>query len=469
MKILVGSYQCESNTFSPNVAKKENFYRLWGEDAKNELVATRVFEAEGFDVIPLGYAVALPSGSVCREDYLEMLSEFLAEAEKHKDADGVYLYFHGAMYVDGIGSGEEYFVKRLREVIGNEIPISVASDFHSNVSDGLRENIQALSGFRTAPHTDYDETETRAANALVRILKEKLKPTLHLFRIKVLFADAAQTAGEPYRTLLAMLREAEKDPHVISASIYNGQPWVDAEFVGACVAVSLAGDEGEAYAKFKAIADYYEAHKTDMKFDMPALSPDATVRAMADLPKPVFISDSGDNSTAGADGESTFLLGKMLGGKTGRGLVASLFDEKNYGVLSALVDGGKAELTLAAKDSYSETLTLSGTVVRKGVILGFVGERVGEGVLFETEQGIDVIFSNARTSFTTEAHFSEMGVDPADYDWVALKMGYLWPGVDGLAKSRIFCLTPGSSTNDFSTLDYKNLCGEYYYIRPDNA
>ncbi len=469
MKILVGSYQCESNTFSPNVAKKENFYRLWGEDAKRELVATRVFEAEGFEVIPLGYAVALPSGSVCREDYLEMLSEFLAEAEKHKDADGVYLYFHGAMYVDGIGSGEEYFVKRLREVIGNEIPISVASDFHSNVSDGLCENIQAISGFRTAPHTDYDETETRAANALVRILKEGLHPKVHLFRVKVLFADAAQTAGEPYRTLLAMLREAEKDPHVVSASIYNGQPWVDAEFVGASVIVSLFGDCDEALAKFKAIADYYEAHKTDMKFDMPALSPDATVRAVADLPKPVFISDSGDNSTAGADGESTFLLGKMLGGKTGRGLVASLFDEKTYGELATLTDGSKASLTLTAKDAYSETITLSGKVIRKGVILGFVGERVGEGVLFESEQGIDVIFSNARTSFTTEAHFSEMGVDPADYDWVALKMGYLWPGVDGLAKSRIFCLTPGSSTNDFSTLNFKNIRGEYYYIKPDNC
>ena len=469
MKILVGSYQCESNTFSPNVAKKENFYRLYGEEAKNELVATRVFEAEGFEVIPLGYAVALPSGSVCRKDYLEMLSEFLTEAEKHKDADGVYLYFHGAMYVEGIGSGEEYFVKRLREIIGNEIPISVASDFHSNVSDGLRENIQALSGFRTAPHTDYDETETRAANALVRILKENLTPTLHLFRVRVLFADAAQTAGEPYRTLLTMLREAEQDERVVSASIYNGQPWVDAEFVGACVAVSLANDNGEAYAKFKAIADYYEAHKTDMKFDMPALSPDATVRAVTDLPKPVFISDSGDNSTAGADGESTFLLGKMLSGKTGRGLVASLFAPEIYETLCAMADGSVASFSLDAKDPYSEKLTLSGMVVRKGGVLGFVGERVGEGVLFRSEQGIDVIFSNARTSFTTEAHFSEMGVIPADYDWVALKMGYLWPGVDGLAKSRIFCLTPGSSTNDFSTLNFKNLGGEYYYIQPDNS
>ena len=469
MKILVGSYQCESNTFSPNVAKKENFYRLFGEDAKRELVATRVFEAQGFEVAALGYAVALPSGSVCRKDYLEMLAEFLAEAEKHKDADGVYLYFHGAMYVDGIGSGEEYFVKRLREVLGKEIPISVASDFHSNVSDGLRENIQALSGFRTAPHTDYDETEIRAANALVRILKENLKPTLHLFRIKVLFADAAQTAGEPYRTLLAMLQEAEKDARVVSASIYNGQPWVDAAFVGACIAVSLAGDNGEALAKFKAIADYYEAHKTDMKFDMPALSPDATARAVADLPKPVFISDSGDNSTAGADGESTFLLGKMLDGKAGHGLVASLFAPDVYETLEALPDGSPATVTLPAKDAYSKELVLCGKVARKGTILGFVGERVGKGVLFCSEQGIDVVFSNVRTSFTTKAHFDQMGVEPADYDWVALKMGYLWPGVDGLAKSRIFCLTPGSSTNDFSTLDYKNLQGDYYYIKPDNT
>lgn len=469
MKILVGSYQCESNTFSPHKAHCGDFYRLYGDAAKNELVATGAFLAEGWEVVPLGYAVALPSGAVAREDYLSMLEDFLTEAKKHPDADGVYLYFHGAMYVEGIGSGEEYFVKRLREILGDRIPISVASDFHSNVSDGLAENIQALSGFRTAPHTDYDETELRAANALIRILKEGLQPKLMLFRVRVLFADAAQTALEPYRTLLEMLREAEKDPRIVSASIYNGQPWVDAEFVGATVVVSYVGDETEISAKVKAIADYYEAHKTDLKFEMPALSPDATATAVASLEGPVFISDSGDNSTAGADGKSTFLLQKMLGGACGKGLVASIFCPSAYAALTAVSVGETCEVTFPKSDRYAEVLTLRGERLQEGTILGFVGEVVGKGILFRSAEGIDVIVSDVRTSFTTAAHFSEMGVDPADYDWVALKMGYLWPGVDGLAKNRIFCLTPGSSTNDFSTLDFKNLCDEYYYIQPDKA
>ena len=469
MKILVGSYQCESNTFSPHQAHRDDFYRLYGDAAKQELVASGAFLAEGWEVIPLGYAVALPSGAVAKEDYLSILEEFLTEAKKHPDADGVYLYFHGAMYVEGIGSGEEYFVMRLREILGGKIPISVASDFHSNVSDGLAQNIQALSGFRTAPHTDYDETELRAANALIRILKEKLTPNLLWFRVKVLFADAAQTALEPYRTLLEMLREVEKDPRIVSASIYNGQPWVDSEFVGATIVVSRTGDDADLYEKVKGIADYYEAHKTDLKFEMPALSPDVAAKTVATLEGPVFLSDSGDNSTAGADGKSTFLLQQMLGKAYGKGLVASIFCSTAFDTLDAVSEGADCEVTFPKSDRYAEALTLRGKRLQTGTILGFVGEVVGKGILLHTDEGIDVIVSNVRTSFTTRAHFSEMGVNPADYDWVALKMGYLWPGVDVLAKNKIFCLTPGSSTNDFSTLDFKNICGEYYYIKPDKS
>ena len=64
----------------------------------------RILEAEGFSVVPLGYAVALPSGSVCREDYLEMLEEFLAEARKHTDADGTQKQSRIELEAHGVGN-----------------------------------------------------------------------------------------------------------------------------------------------------------------------------------------------------------------------------------------------------------------------------------------------------------------------------------------------------------------------------
>ena len=467
MKILVGSFQCESNTFSDAKAGKDSFYILHGEEAKNKLFASHLFEERGYEVVPLVYAVSLPSGMVTRECFDEVLADFRARAAEHPDADGIYLYLHGAMYVEGLGSGEEWTVKELRKTVGNDIPISVNQDFHGNIAEGLVENVQAISGYRTAPHTDYDEAETRAAVALMRILEEKAETKAHFFRIRVQFADAAQTSVEPYVTVLKMVRELDADPRVVSASVFNGQPWVDAPFMSASVIVYSKAEHDEIHAKAKAIADYYEAHKTDLKFGVPALSPDKVVGAVGAMTKPVFVSDSGDNTTAGAGGRSAFLLKRLLGSGV-KTLFTSVYCPEAWEKLVAMKPGERATLTIPKSDDYTDDVTLEGEYVEKGKILGFVGEESGEGVVFRVGS-VDVVFASVRTSFTMKEHFAAMGVDAKDYEVVVVKQGYLWPGAAELAATQVFCMTPGTATNDFSTLPFKNLVGDYYYVKPSEV
>jgi len=107
---------------------------------------------------------------------------------------------------------------------------------------------------------------------------------------------------------------------------------------------------------------------------------------------------------------------------------------------------------------------LNGKVSKKGRILGFVKEDCGEGILFESEN-ISIILTAVRSSFISPDHFSAMGIDVSDYDCIFVKMGYLWPELAGHYGSTVFCLSPGSSTNDFSTLNYKNLKTEYCFIK----
>lgn len=465
MKILVGSFQCESNTFSPAKAGKENFYILHGEEAKNKLFASHLFEEAGFEVVPLVYAVSLPSGMVTRECFDEVLADFRKEAAKHPDAAGIYLYLHGAMYVEGLGSGEEFTVKGLRKTVGDQIPISLAQDFHGNLADGLIPNVQAISGYRTAPHTDYDETETRAAVALMRILNEKAVTVPHFFRIRVQFADAAQTSVEPYVSIMKMVRELDADPDVISASVFNGQPWVDAPCMSASVIVYSKANHEAVHAKAKAIADYFDAHKTDLKFGVPALAPDKTVDAVKTMAKPVFVSDSGDNTTAGAGGESAFLLERFLGSGV-KTLYTSLYCPTAWVKLTEMKPGDRATLTIPKTDEYTGDVIVEGEYVKRGKILGFVGEESGEGVLFRADN-VDIVFASVRTSFTMKEHFTAMGVNVADYEAVVVKQGYLWPDAAKLAASQVFCMTPGTATNDFATLSFKNLVGDYYYVKPE--
>lgn len=463
MKILVGSFQCESNTFSTQKAERDSFHILYGEEAIQALAGCRLLRENGAELVPMVYAVSLPSGEVARDAYLGILDEFLDIAGKHTDADGVYLYFHGAMYVEDIGSGEEYFIKRLREVVG-DMPISVACDFHGIITDEYAASIDALSGYRTAPHTDYDETEYRAANALMRIIRDGLKTEVVVERIPVLLADAAQTAFEPYKTVLEMLARAEGDDAVVAASVFNGQPWVDSEYTGACIALTCCADAERVRGTARQMADYFWDNREKIKFSVPALSPDATAEAIKKMPKPVFISDSGDNSTAGADGRSTFLLGKFSKLGVGNILYASILCEAMWEKYKDAQLGAHVYYTIPAPDRYSEDFIVDGTVVKRGRVLGFVKENAGEGMLVRCD-GYDVIISNVRSSFLSADHFEAMGIDTSKYDAVVLKIGYLWPEVAPLAKSTVFCLSPGTSTNDFSTLDYKRMRGECFYVK----
>ena len=493
MKILVGAFQCESNTFSAAKAGKENFYILHGDEAKDKLFASHLFEEAGFEVVPLVYAVSLPSGMVTRECFDEVMSDFRAEAAKHPDAAGVYLYLHGAMYVEewksekveegksGRGeewkcgevdwpetgfSGEEWTVRELRKTVGDTIPITLALDFHGNLSDGLVPLVQGIAGYRTAPHTDYDDTERRAAVALLKLLAPQGSSTLytstrpkktpliipHFFRINVQFADAAQTSVEPYVSVLRMIRELDADPRVVTASVFNGQPWVDAPFMSASVIVYSSANHDEIHAKAKAIADYFDAHKTDLTFGVPAVAPDDVVEAVRAMAKPVFVSDSGDNTTAGAAGESDVLV-KVFCGTGLKTLFTSLYDPDAVAKYANMV---------------GRVVPNAPSVVCRGRILGFVGEEAGEGVVVR-DGNIDIVYSTVRTSFTMKEHFAAMGLNPADYDVVVVKQGYLWPGAAELAASQVFCLTPGTATNDFSTLPFKNLVGDYYYVKPTSG
>ena len=79
---------------------------------------------------------------------------------------------------------------------------------------------------------------------------------------------------------------------------------------------------------------------------------------------------------------------------------------------------------------------------------------------------VDIVYSTVRTSFTMKEHFAAMNLDVKAYDVVIVKQGYLWPGAAELAASQIFCMTPGMATNDFSTLPFRRLDGEYHYVKP---
>ena len=97
MKIIVASFQCETNSLAKLYPDVSDFEYFCGEDIFKKLAVKDIFTGEGFEVIPSIYAVALPSGTVeksINEYYTEQIFDTV---KAHPDADGVYIFFHGSI------------------------------------------------------------------------------------------------------------------------------------------------------------------------------------------------------------------------------------------------------------------------------------------------------------------------------------------------------------------------------------
>ena len=114
MKVLTGSFQCESNSFCDDVATENDFEVHYGNDAAQKLAATRYFEENGIETVPMVFASALPSGEVAYSAYQYFEGIFLEKIREQKAFDGIYIYFHGSMYVEGHGCGEELLTTAIR-------------------------------------------------------------------------------------------------------------------------------------------------------------------------------------------------------------------------------------------------------------------------------------------------------------------------------------------------------------------
>ena len=105
MRIVIGSLQCEGNSLTPVKTMYSDFDYAKGEAMFSKVGVVDFFKEHGCEIIPTIYAHALPGGAVVKEDFLRLCSE-LVDAIPENNIDGVWLYLHGALYVEEIGGGE---------------------------------------------------------------------------------------------------------------------------------------------------------------------------------------------------------------------------------------------------------------------------------------------------------------------------------------------------------------------------
>ncbi|MCC8147056.1 MAG: M81 family metallopeptidase [Bacteroidales bacterium] len=462
-RIAIAGIGIESSTFSPAITPEDAFRKRSGDN----LVNSYSFLKEGSELrekaewFPALNSWATPGGAITRETYESLLKQTLDLLKENLPYDGLFFDIHGAMSVVGMDDPEGDFIIRLREVVGPETLVSTCMDLHGNVTPRLAENTDLMTCFRMAPHEDSMQSRERAVSNLVeRLYSGKGKPAYKAWiPIPILLpGEQTSTRVEPAKSLYAAIVPATAQEGVIDAGIWIGYAWADEPRNHAVVMVT--GDNKDNVVNS---AEYLAHHFWDVRNDFDFVAPTAPLeeclqQAIASNKKPYFISDMGDNPTAGGAGDVTWTITEILKRnefKAGNGkklVYASIpgpeFVEKAFKAGIGNAVSGEAGAKVDYR--YAPPVKLSGTVTslydnpenREAVV------KVGN---------VYVIVTEKRKGFHRVADFARHKLNPADMDIVVVKMGYLVEELYDVQADWMMAHTLGGVNQDLPNLPYKRI------------
>lgn len=454
MRIAIGGISNENTTFSPIFNRLDDF-TIWSDDAL--LASGRYPFLEQFpavEFIPTLFGRSLPGGPVESGAYQIMKAGILSRLQAAGPLDGVYLDLHGAMFVEGMNDAEADLAAAVRQIVGPDAIIAASMDLHGNVSQAYVDQIDIITCYRTAPHRDMVETRQRACELLVQAIESGVRPQIALTPIPVLLVgENTRTDVQPGARLWGSLPARDAAPGVLHTALFVGFAWVDEESAHAAAVVTGTDAQQIRRVADELGQDYFDA-RHEFNFGVDSGSVDACIQiAMAAPEQPVFLSDSGDNLTAGAVGDIPLFVERLLAHGATDALVVGLWDAGAVAACQAAGAGQMVETTLGGKvdTQHGAPLPVRGRVQK----LVDAGDGNPQAVL--QVDGVTAVITTQRQSFTTLADFANAGVDPLDYKIVVVKLGYLFPELMPIAAKWLMTLSPGATDLDLAHLPYQQI------------
>jgi microcystin degradation protein MlrC len=391
------------------------------------------------------------------------VGKILDSLKKNGPFDGLFFDIHGAMSVVGLEDPEGDLITRIRKVTGNKTLISTSMDLHGNVSWRLARHTDLITCYRMAPHEDAMETKRRAVQNLIdRIKSGKGKPAYKAWiPIPVLLpGEKTSTRIEPAKTVYKAVAPASVQPGVIDAAIWVGYAWADEPRNHAVVMVT-----GDDKAVVTRTAEQLARSFWDARMGYAFVAPTGDLKecldkALASSKHPFFISDSGDNPTAGGAGDVTWTLTQILArpefkSANGPSLIYASIPGPDL-VEKAIAAGVGKEvdgLAGAKVDArYAPPVRLKGTV--ESIVRG---DRDAVVEVVVRVGSVHVIVTQKRKPYHKEADFTRLGLNPRKSDIVVVKIGYLEPELYNMRADWLLALTPGGVDQNLERLPYKRI------------
>jgi microcystin degradation protein MlrC len=377
----------------------------------------------------------MPAGPVSRDEFEAQMADTIRDLVAAVSAgplDGVLLSLHGAMVVEGIEDGEAEYVRRIRQVTGDDLPIGAVLDLHANTSVEFTELVDLLVGYDTYPHVDGYDRALELAELLVRRVKRQIKPTFAFRKIPILSDLPAQfTSRAPMSELIALCHEIEGRPGVLTATIAGGFPYADISDTGMSVYVATDDNQAEAERCANELAQFAWEHRAG--FQSKPTPIDEAVRYALSRPGPILLADVADNTGAGTAGDGTEILRALIKHAARSAVVALIYDPET--VLQAVKAGvgGTIEATIGGKVDDKHGPPIKATAYVRTITDGFfrntgpmgtgLATNMGTTVVLEIggREGIEVVCSMHRHPPNDQGALRSVGIDPERRQVVVIK------------------------------------------------
>jgi microcystin degradation protein MlrC len=440
MRIAVGGLHVECCTYNP-VRLVERDFVIW---RGAEMTAQPYFDVlKAFDAtyLPTFYARAVPGGPIARATYDAFKADFLQRLTAALPLDGVYLAMHGAVYADGMEDAEGDWLTATREVVGEDCVIAVSYDMHGSLSQRIIDAIDIFSTYRTAPHIDVAQTQTRSLKMLHHTLATGEKPLLVWVPVPVVLnGEQTSTVDEPAKTIYGDLPRIDALPGIWDASLQIGYMWGDEPRSTAAAVVTGTDAEAVSREAAKLGTIYWDARRV-FDFGSPVGSiSEGVALAKASATHPFILADSGDNPTAGGVGDRGDVLAELIAQDMTGTIVAGITDPPACEAAYAAGVGASIHIKIgAALDPKSGSVQVDAVVK----------------FLFETDNpmerqavvavgGIDVVLAARRRPYHNIVDFTRLGLDPHKADTIVVKSGYLSPELAPIANPNFMMLSDGA-------------------------
>lgn len=475
MKFLIARFVQESNSFSAENSDMDAFVKggIFEGDEMLAFSKRSNIETTGFyDVLHEAGAQIVPSvamrsinscGFVEDEPNRYFLDRLTRDIQNSMPLDGVLLSYHGATLLRNSDDGLGDVAQTVRSLIGAHALLAVTTDYHANVTEKAVKHADYICGYQTYPHIDFYETGARAARLCVASCRENARFYMAQAKLPLLLqAEASQTTTYPMREVMDHARRVCGEDGLLDYSVYQMQPWLDV-YEGGSAVLTVARDRDKAISACRRIAQKYWEVRRDIVYKLEDMDRVIDTALANGSRKPVIMSDSADSPSAGATGDSTEVLSRLLERRVDIPVILTVVDKEVPLEAERVGVGGRGVFFIGGKVDTKrfQPVRIEAYVkaIHDGnfVFTGGLPTVVGKTVILQCGSLTILCFQKPCYHFDPCVYLA-FGIDPAQASLVVCKSATQYRAHYAPYSDLMYTIdTPGAASANLHTFEFKHL------------